>query len=69
MDFPLTDWQFWAVTAGALGAGWAVVRPFVRRRAAKGDAPCANCQCASSPPERGDGGGGRDRLVAIGKPR
>jgi hypothetical protein len=66
MSFPLGDWQFWAVTAGAVAAASVIVRPFVRRASPKDAAACAHCKHAASiAPERADGG--EERLVTIGK--
>lgn len=42
MQLPWTDWQFWLVTAAAVGALAIVVRPFLPRRRGE-DAPCAHC--------------------------
>ena len=68
MTFPLGDWQFWTVTAGAVAAAWMVVRPFIRRASPKDAAACAHCKHATTiAPERADGGG--ERLVPIGKIR
>jgi hypothetical protein len=67
MAFPLADWQFWTVTAGALAAVWVVLRPFLRRAAPKDAAPCSHCRHAAPLPDRADAG--RERLVTIGKPR
>lgn len=68
MSFPLGDWQFWTVTAGAVAAVWAIVRPFVRRASPRDAAACAHCKHAATvAPERTEGGG--ERLVTIGKVR
>ncbi len=41
MTFPIGDWQFYVVTAVAVGGAWALLRPFLRRRRA--GAPCSGC--------------------------
>jgi hypothetical protein len=66
MAFPLADWQFWTVTAGALAAVWVVVRPFLRRSTPRTAAPCSHCRCPPAPPARPDPA--QDRLVTIGPP-
>lgn len=69
MGFPLGDWQFWTVTACALGAVWMLVKPFVGRNQAPPE-PCASCP-KSVREAHGQAGesGGRDELVTIGKAR
>ena len=36
---PWGDWQFWAATAGAIVALWAVLRPLLPRGGGEGPAP------------------------------
>lgn len=72
MSFPLADWQFWSVTAAALGSVWLLVRPFLQRDAGPAG-PCGSCaqshggRCASS--GAGKERPGRDRLVVLGDRR
>lgn len=69
MTFPLGDWQFWIVTAGAAVSVWAIVRPFLRRASPRDAAACAHCPHAATiiAAARPDGGG--ERLVTLGKLR
>lgn len=68
MTFPLGDWQFWTVTAGALAAAWVIVRPFLRRASPRDAAGCAHCKHAATiAPEPTEAAG--ERLVTIGKLR
>lgn len=69
MGLPLGDWQFWTVTACALGALWLLIRPFVgRSKAAPG--ACASCPKSAHVVSSHDSkSGGRDKLVTIGKIR
>lgn len=70
MSFPLADWQFWVVTVTALGALWALVRPFVGSADSDaGRGACAKCgtsggggcgHAASSEPKLVTLGGRRD---------
>jgi hypothetical protein len=39
---PLDDWQFWVVTALALGAAWLVLTPLLPKRRSKSSA-CPGC--------------------------
>jgi len=57
---PLTDWQFWATSALALGAAWWVLRPFFSRRRAQGPGcpGCGSCEAVS-----------RDKIVRLGSTR
>lgn len=69
MSFPVADWQFWAVTASMLGSLWMLVRPFVGERPAKpGRGGCADCALGAAPRCPTGNGGGRERLVLLGKP-
>ncbi|MEY3025346.1 MAG: hypothetical protein RL136_1914 [Planctomycetota bacterium] len=48
---PYDDWQFWVVSALALGAVWLVVRPLLPKRRSK-SAACPGCpsgEAASRP--------------------
>jgi hypothetical protein len=46
MGLPLDDPQFWCVTAGAAGAVWMLVKPFLGRPAASTGGPCGGCSAA-----------------------
>jgi hypothetical protein len=50
MSFPLADWQFWAVTAAAVGAVWLLVEPFVGGAGKKTGGPCSQCGVAAGAP-------------------
>ncbi len=67
MDFPLYDWQFWSVTACAVGAVWMLVRPFLGRSGSPTTGACASCPKILRAVEGEDAG--RERLVSIGKLR
>lgn len=68
MGFPLADWQFWSVTACAVGAVWVLVRQVVGGGAGRGAAgACASCPKVLRAVEDEDAG--RERLVGIGKVR
>lgn len=67
MGFPLTDWQFWGVTACAMGAVWLLVKPFVGRGQAP-PGPCSSCPKCKPAADAGKAGG-RDGLVTLGKAR
>ena len=45
MAFPVGDWQFWCVTASAVGAVWLLVKPFLGRAPQAGGG-CAGCSVA-----------------------
>jgi hypothetical protein len=52
---PWYDWQFWIVSAFALGGAWVLIRPFLRSRFGKNeDSRCPNCAsgAAASKPKR-----------------
>ena len=71
MTFPLADWQFWSVTAAALGSVWVLVRPFLQRDTGPAG-PCGSCalsqggRCSSS---GATATSARDRLVVLGGKR
>ena len=67
MGFPLGDWQFWSVTACALGALWVLVKPFVGRSDRPAAGACASCPKVLRAVE-GEVDGGK-KLVTIGKAR
>ena len=67
MAFPLGDWQFWTVTAAAIGSVWMLVQPFLARDRKKSGGPCSHCGVgAGSPCQRS---AGPQRLVTLGKGR
>ena len=48
---PWTDWQFWFVSALAIGGLWVLVRALAPNRGSRGeDAGCPNCPSGSSKP-------------------
>lgn len=67
MGFPLADWQFWSVTACAVGAVWLLVKPFLGRGGSPAAGACASCPKVLRAVEDEDAG--RERLVSIGKAR
>ena len=44
---PWTDWQFWAVTAAALVAGFVILRPLLPTRGSGGS--CRGCPADGAP--------------------
>lgn len=49
MSFPITDWQFWTVTASAVWAVWVVVKPFLPGKREEGATACSHCAVGSGP--------------------
>ena len=67
MSFPVADWQFWVVTATAVGALWALVRPFLGNDGeSTAQAPCAKCGTSASGASCGHSGSAEPKLVTLG---
>lgn len=47
-SLPLDDWQFWVVSALALGAVWLVVAPILPKRGKSKGAACPGCPSGES---------------------
>ena len=67
MGLPWHDWQFWVVTAVALGALWVLVRQVIPRSEGPACGGCASgaAACAKHRPPGGEAPG--ERLVTLGR--